>query len=129
MHTFVLLLYIKKWLNVYHLLINIMYINVDSSPNSIIQYNSSSTSHKLFQGNYQITGSGPTQHAISTNPVFIIRIQNESQSTFKWLDSLTASEHSLNLVAYYHTLTTERIVQLYSVQFGFVWPHLFSFLR
>ncbi len=55
-----------------------------------------------------------------TNPVFIIRTQNESQATVKWLDSLTASEHSLNLVAYYHTLTTETIVQLYSVQFGFV---------
>ncbi len=56
-----ILLYIKKWLNVYHLLINIMYINVYSSPNSIIQYNSSSSAHKLFQGNYQITGWGPTQ--------------------------------------------------------------------
>ncbi len=37
---------------------------------------------------------------------------DKSQETVKWLDSLTESEHDLNLVAYYHTLTTERNVQL-----------------
>ena len=105
-----------------------MYINVYSSPNFNIQYNSCSSAHKLFQGNYRITGRSPTQRAIRIHKSFFYFLSTDkTQATIKWLDSSTGSERNLN----WQPTTTPLLLRglfSYSAQFGFVWPHPFVFL-